>query len=175
MRISRNTERRKRRRTSAGCRQSADGRVAVLRFPLAKMGPRCAVVLHQKGHDGEPGAWKDAGDTRPLPSFTSTDGRSVCLYCWARACFTLFGQNDLSQRAGPSSRWAPVHPRAWKRSLRTLFAASCVHRLCRGPVATVLPIGCWRRSLHLVANTEVRERDSNKDRRRVTQGLLTPL
>ena len=51
-------------------------------------------MLHQKGHDGEPGAWKDAGDTRPLPSFTPTDGQSVCLYCWARACFTLFGQND---------------------------------------------------------------------------------
>jgi hypothetical protein len=58
MRISRNTERRKRRRTSAGCRQSADGRVAVLRFPLAEMGRGVRSCCTKRAMTGSPGRGK---------------------------------------------------------------------------------------------------------------------
>src|SRR5215212_2689682 len=58
MRISRNTERRKRRRTSAGCRQSADGRVAVLRLPLAEMGRGVRSCCTKRAMTGSPGRGK---------------------------------------------------------------------------------------------------------------------
>ena len=57
-----------------------------------------------------------------------------------------------------------------------LHPGSCLNRLWRGAVATVLPLGYRGRSLHLVApHTDARERDLNKNQRRVIHALLTPL